>query len=268
MSSFRQTNPWVMPSGFEPPPNSPAPRFSNYEDEEDTSSIKIPNSTAHNLTDSCRDEDPFNLVPIVSQPIDLAPSQSYYNETLPVSMGFTNSFYHWQIHGTSFSHNWTQPTLRSMYNSNQNQRTALNQSSNSCVDDLSFPHNNILIPRPETWVLIIIESTLPISHPIHLHGHDFLILSQGLGPYTGSIPTSIPLSTPKRDTALLPARGHLVLAFRTDNPGVWLLHCHVGWHLEQGFAIQIVERREEVCGLLSGDDNGEWAEWTERLEGV
>jgi hypothetical protein len=30
--------------------------------------------------------------------------------------------------------------------------------------------------------------------------------------------------------------------------------------------MQIVEREEEVCGLLSGDDNGEWAEWAERME--
>ena len=75
---------------------------------------------------------------------------------------------------------------------------------------------------------------------------------------------------PKRDTALLPAGGHLVIAFRTDNPGAWLLHCHVGWHLEQGFAVQIVERGEEVCELLSGgrggDSKAEWTEWADSLE--
>lgn len=176
------------------------------------------------------------------------------------------SFYHWQLNGTSFSNNWTRPTLRSIYHSIKNQRSVLDPSFNSCLSDLSLPANSIIIPQPEKLALIIIESTLPIPHPIHLHGHDFLILSQGVGPYAESVLTSIPISTPKRDTALLPAGGHLVLAFRTDNPGVWLLHCHVGWHLEQGFAMQIVEREEEVCGLLSGDDNGEWAEWAERME--
>ena len=70
---------------------------------------------------------------------------------------------------------------------------------------------------------------------------------------------------PKRDTALLPAGGHLALAFRSNNPGVWLMHCHVGWHLEQGFAVQIVEREKDVRGLLG--EGGEWARWTRELEG-
>ncbi|KAJ5768351.1 hypothetical protein N7533_000934 [Penicillium manginii] len=63
-------------------------------------------------------------------------------------------------------------------------------------------------------------------------------------------------SLPKRDTALLPASGHLVIAFKTDNPGAWLLHCHIGWHLEQGFGVQFVEREDEVRRLFGG----EWRE--------
>lgn len=45
---------------------------------------------------------------------------------------------------------------------------------------------------------------------------------------------------------MLPAAGHLVLAFKTDNPGVWLSHCHIGWHASEGFALQIVERYSEI----------------------
>lgn len=99
---------------------------------------------------------------------------------------------------------------------------------------------------------------MPTPHPIHLHGHDFLFVAQGHGPWTTGTEQSLELefaagALPKRDTALLPALGHLVLAFRTDNPGVWLMHCHIGWHLDQGFALQFVERGAEIGGFLGGD---------------
>ena len=32
---------------------------------------------------------------------------------------------------------------------------------------------------------------------------------------------------PRRDVATLPARGYFVIAFITDNPGAWLMHCHI-----------------------------------------
>jgi FtsP/CotA-like multicopper oxidase with cupredoxin domain len=32
---------------------------------------------------------------------------------------------------------------------------------------------------------------------------------------------------PRRDVAMLPANGWMVIAFQADNPGAWLLHCHV-----------------------------------------
>lgn len=33
----------------------------------------------------------------------------------------------------------------------------------------------------------------------------------------------------------------------TDNPGVWLFHCHVDWHLETGLAIVFAEAPEEIA---------------------
>ncbi len=51
---------------------------------------------------------------------------------------------------------------------------------------------------------------------------------------------------PRRDVALLPANGYLVLAFKSDNPGAWLLHCHIAWHASSGLALQILEREPEI----------------------
>ena len=37
-----------------------------------------------------------------------------------------------------------------------------------------------------------------------------------------------------RDTVTLPAGGYLRLRWIVDNPGAWLTHCHIDWHLYVG----------------------------------
>lgn len=49
---------------------------------------------------------------------------------------------------------------------------------------------------------------------------------------------------------MLPASGHLVIAFQADNPGAWLMHCHIGWHTSEGLALQLVERYDEIAPLI------------------
>jgi len=68
--------------------------------------------------------------------------------------------------------------------------------------------------------------------------------------------TSATLNTnnpPRRDVATLPVSGYLVIAFLTDNPGAWLMHCHIGWHTSEGLALQFVERYTEIAGLIDYD---------------
>ena len=71
------------------------------------------------------------------------------------------------------------------------------------------------------WVYFIIQdlSGLTAFHPIHLHGHDFYIIAQGFGLFVQGITPLNLNNPPRRDTALLPADGYLVIAFYTDNPG-------------------------------------------------
>ena len=35
-----------------------------------------------------------------------------------------------------------------------------------------------------------------------------------------------------------------VIRFKADNPGVWLLHCHIEFHVTSGFQVTIVEAPE------------------------
>ena len=73
---------------------------------------------------------------------------------------------------------------------------------------------------------------------------------------------------PRRDVALLPAGGYLIIAFKADNPGSWLLHCHIAWHASSGLALQIIEREADISDTITPDRMGEtkrvcgkWNKW-------
>ena len=66
---------------------------------------------------------------------------------------------------------------------------------------------------------------------------------------------------PRRDVALLPAGGYLIIAFKADNPGSWLLHCHIAWHASSGLALQILERENDINATLNED----WKKETKRV---
>lgn len=42
------------------------------------------------------------------------------------------------------------------------------------------------------------------------------------------------VNPPRRDVVLLPADGYIAIAFKPDNPGAWLMHCHIAWHASAG----------------------------------
>ncbi|KAF2088710.1 multicopper oxidase [Saccharata proteae CBS 121410] len=52
---------------------------------------------------------------------------------------------------------------------------------------------------------------------------------------------------------MLPESGYLAIAFETDNPAAWPMHCHIGWHTSDGFDIQILERHSDIRPLLDYD---------------
>jgi iron transport multicopper oxidase len=45
----------------------------------------------------------------------------------------------------------------------------------------------------------------------------------------------------RRDTLMVRPNGNMVLRFRADNPGVWLFHCHIEWHVDSGLIATMVE---------------------------
>lgn len=68
----------------------------------------------------------------------------------------------------------------------------------------------------------------PMQHPIHIHGQRFAVVSQNGTPNPNS---------QWKDTVTIPSGQTYELLVAMDNPGEWMLHCHIGEHLESGMAI-------------------------------
>lgn len=107
-------------------------------------------------------------------------------------------------------------------------------------------------------VQIVINNNDAGIHPFHLHGHEFQVVSRSVGyesynytPYNSSLSnreaesvmSMIPM---RRDTAHVLPNGNMVIRFVANNPGVWIFHCHLEWHLEQGLAMLFIEAPKEI----------------------
>ncbi|KAK8592163.1 hypothetical protein V6N13_062749 [Hibiscus sabdariffa] len=91
-------------------------------------------------------------------------------------------------------------------------------------------------------VQIVIQDTsivTPENHPIHLHGYDFYIIAEGFGNFNPKTDTSKfnLVDPPMRNTVGVPVNGWAVIRFVADNPGVWLMHCHLDVHINWGLAM-------------------------------
>lgn len=152
------------------------------------------------------------------------------------------TLFQWNLNFTAIEVPWGKPTLQNVLESNY-----------------TFPQNMNLISLPDAnawsyWVIQAVPTIAPaVAHPIHLHGHDFYVLGAGTGIYNNS-QTLQYKNPPRRDVAMLPPSGYLVLAFITDNPGAWLMHCHLAWHIGLGLGAQFLEEPDKIASLGVGSD--------------
>ncbi|KAI0514481.1 Cupredoxin [Xylaria bambusicola] len=94
---------------------------------------------------------------------------------------------------------------------------------------------------------IVINNHDTAIHPFHLHGHQFQIIgrpkSDG-GVWKGN--KVVPATPARRDTVAVFANSHVVLRIIANNPGVFLLHCHIEWHVEMGLSATLIEAPERL----------------------
>ncbi|OMO97395.1 Multicopper oxidase, type 1 [Corchorus olitorius] len=94
-------------------------------------------------------------------------------------------------------------------------------------------------------VEIVLQNTAILgieNHPMHLHGFDFHVLAQGFGNFNASTDRQkFNLINPQsRNTIGVPVGGWAVIRFVANNPGVWIMHCHLDVHLPWGLATAFV----------------------------
>jgi FtsP/CotA-like multicopper oxidase with cupredoxin domain len=77
--------------------------------------------------------------------------------------------------------------------------------------------------RGETAHIEFVNTT-PHLHPMHLHGHSFKVLSA----------TKLARPVHWADTVLVMPEERVQIAFVADNPGNWMLHCHIIEHQDTG----------------------------------
>jgi len=98
-------------------------------------------------------------------------------------------------------------------------------------DDMPSPYEPPIMVREGQLVLLHILNNSPHTHPIHIHGHIFSIVANNGHRLTGS-----PIHV---DTVLVLPGETWDVAFKADNPGIWMVHCHALGHAVSGMSMTI-----------------------------
>ena len=129
-------------------------------------------------------------------------------------------------------------------------------------------NTNSFVLAYQQVVEIVLNNHDPGKHPFHLHGHNFQAVVRG-DDYAGDYDPqnffegadddgdydfrnlTMPPVPMRRDTFLVRPNSHIVLRFRSDNPGIWLFHCHIEWHVDSGLIATMVEAPLELQNKLT-----------------
>nr|XP_022308032.1 uncharacterized protein LOC111114035 [Crassostrea virginica] len=134
-----------------------------------------------------------------------------------------------------------------------------------CTHTLKLEIDNVI-------QFVFFTQGLKAAHPIHFHGHQFHVVKVGYPVYdefTGNATAPNPdikclnddcteatwsnpswksivpglnlRNPPIKDTVNVPWGGYVVVRIIADNPGYWLLHCHLGHHQSQGMSLVLQE---------------------------
>jgi FtsP/CotA-like multicopper oxidase with cupredoxin domain len=94
-----------------------------------------------------------------------------------------------------------------------------------------FPDTPVYSVRRGDVVKMRISNGSGDVHPMHLHGHHARVLSRDGVAVRGS-PWWV-------DTLNVQSGEEYEVAFRADNPGVWMLHCHILSHAADGLSMHL-----------------------------
>ena len=249
-----------------------------YDALDDREPYSPPESEQHPDRD-CQDPAPKDLVPIVKRQVGREVNGFSPADYLKIGLqawpnvSDPNSLIHkWALANRTQYIDWRVPTLRNL----------TTNTESVTIDPDSVPIQ--LDYETGEWVYFVIENnytldsaavtqTLPRSvHPIHLHGHDFVILAQGKGIFSKDVVPNLDNPT-RRDVANCPIGGYVWIAFQVNNPGAWLMHCHIAWHASAGLSLQFIEQQSKIKGLMEEAEalpqlTKRCEDWTEHYDTV
>jgi iron transport multicopper oxidase len=154
---------------------------------------------------------------------------------------------------------YTAPKVPSLY-------TVLSSGNLSTDATVYGEYTNPFVLNHLDVVEVILNNNDTGTHPFHLHGHNFQVISRTPSitdgfytygdlaapvPYDPNNHTAFPQYPIRRDVIVLPPQGSVVLRFVADNPGVWFFHCHIDWHLSQGLASVFIEAPQQMQERLT-----------------
>ena len=199
------------------------------------------------------------FVPVVPRQVGRSSNPFGQDEALEVGLqGYPNitdinsRIKHWVLANSSLYLDWEVPSLSLI-------------SQYGARVEKNFPPSYapiVLDYDDDEWVYFLIEgnftatagnrytNVVNVAHPIHLHGHDFVVLGQGNSTFNSNTFKPNLNNPPRRDVAMLPIDGYLVIAFQMGNPGAWLMHCHIAWHASNGLALQYIEQPQKITPLI------------------
>jgi iron transport multicopper oxidase len=117
--------------------------------------------------------------------------------------------------------------------------TALSAPQNISTDPTIYgPNTNVVVE-------IVINNFDSGAHPFHIHGHVAQIVAQGpagtnaIQQIDNGTRTTFPPAN--RDVFMVEKYSYTVIRFKSGNPGIWMLHCHIEWHIEASLVMTLVE---------------------------
>ncbi|KAH7157021.1 Cupredoxin [Dactylonectria macrodidyma] len=122
----------------------------------------------------------------------------------------------------------------------------------------TYTHSFVL--KKDEIVQLVVNNLDSGRHPFHLHGHAFQAVYRseeeaGLWEDAGVSESDLPATPMRRDTLVIYPNGNIVMRFKADNPGVWLFHCHIEWHVVSGLIATFVENPLELQKMLTIPEN-------------
>ncbi|KAK7397817.1 ferroxidase fet3 [Neonectria punicea] len=138
--------------------------------------------------------------------------------------------------------------------------TALNAGDDATNPAVYGTYTHSFVLKKNEIVQLVVNNLDSGRHPFHLHGHAFQAIYRseeeaGVWEDAGVTEKDLPSVPMRRDTLVIYPNGNIVMRFKADNPGIWLFHCHIEWHVVSGLIATFVEDPLELQKTITLPEN-------------